>query len=202
MTDRLLPPGATALELAAEQAGAEASLAPVPLRALWNPDTCPAALLPYLAWAFSVDRWDEGWDEATKRGVIKQAYFVHRHKGTIGAMRRAISPLGYLIRVTEWWQNGKAPGTFEMEVGTLSTGITPEMYAEITRIINDTKPCSRHLSLLAISLEVKGRIPVPVASYGGDVVTVYPYLPAAIETACQSKAGAALQLIDTLRIST
>lgn len=30
---------------------------PVSIRELWNPDTCPANLLPWLAWSFSVDRW-------------------------------------------------------------------------------------------------------------------------------------------------
>ncbi|PAW91693.1 phage tail protein I, partial [Klebsiella pneumoniae] len=25
--------------------------------------------MPYLAWAFSVDRWDEGWTESVKRQV-------------------------------------------------------------------------------------------------------------------------------------
>lgn len=201
MTDRLLPTGATLLELHAEQASAEVSAAPVPLRPIWNPDTCPANLLPYLAWAFSVDRWDEGWDDDTKRGVIRQSYFVHRHKGTIGALRRAIQPLGYLISVTEWWQNGKEPGTFEMEIAALDAGITPQMYPELERIINDTKPCSRHLTRLAISLEVKGDIPVSVGTYDGDTLTVYPYAPDAIETASPIKAGIALHIIDTLRIS-
>lgn len=201
MTERLLPTGSTALELNTEQAGAEVSSAPVPLRQLWDPDTCPLSLLPYLAWAFSVDRWDDSWDEETQRSVVKQSYFVHRHKGTVGALRRAITPLGYLVTIIEWWQNGKPPGTFEIEVGALDTGITPEMYTELERIINDTKPCSRHLTNLAISLEVRGNLPVAAASYDGDIMTVYPYYPDVIETTAPAKAGAALHIIDTLRIS-
>ncbi|MBG8794166.1 phage tail protein I [Salmonella enterica subsp. enterica] len=31
---------------------------------MWNPATCPIRFLPYLAWAFSVDRWDESWTES------------------------------------------------------------------------------------------------------------------------------------------
>ncbi|EKQ5242665.1 phage tail protein I [Escherichia coli] len=57
--------------------------------------TCPANLLPWLAWSFSVDRWDDKWPEATKRAVIRDAYFIHCHKGTIGAIRRVVEPLGY-----------------------------------------------------------------------------------------------------------
>ncbi|RRO05118.1 phage tail protein I, partial [Pectobacterium aquaticum] len=48
---RLLPVGSSALEVAAATACAEITRVPVPLRQLWNPDTCPAHLLPYLAWA-------------------------------------------------------------------------------------------------------------------------------------------------------
>lgn len=92
---RLLPTGSSPLEVAAAKACAEIEKTPVSIRELWNPDTCPANLLPWLAWAFSVDRWDEKWPEATKRAVIRDAYFIHCHKGTIGAIRRVVEPLGY-----------------------------------------------------------------------------------------------------------
>lgn len=54
---RLLPTGSSPLEVAAAKACAEIEKTPVSIRELWNPDTCPANLLPWLAWAFSVDRW-------------------------------------------------------------------------------------------------------------------------------------------------
>lgn len=92
---RLLPVGSSPLEVAAARACADIENTPVPLRRLWNADDCPANLLPWLAWAFSVDRWDESWPEATKRDVIRAARFIHEHKGTIGAVRRVVEPLGY-----------------------------------------------------------------------------------------------------------
>ncbi len=51
------------------------------------------------------------WPEATKRAVIRDAYFIHCHKGTIGAIRRVVEPLGYLIEVREWWQPQRGAGT-------------------------------------------------------------------------------------------
>ncbi|WP_159188082.1 phage tail protein I, partial [Escherichia coli] len=51
---RLLPTGSSLLEVAAAKACAEIEKTPVSIRELWNPDTCPANLLPWLAWAFSV----------------------------------------------------------------------------------------------------------------------------------------------------
>ena len=70
---------------------------PVPLRQLWNPWTCRSDLLPYLAWAFSVDRWDEAWPISTKRKAVADAFYLHKYKGTTGAMRRVVEPFGFFI---------------------------------------------------------------------------------------------------------
>lgn len=56
MKSDLLPTGSSPLERAAAIALAEIERIPVPIRQLWHPDKCPVRLLPYLAWAFSVDR--------------------------------------------------------------------------------------------------------------------------------------------------
>ncbi|HBO3362576.1 TPA: phage tail protein I, partial [Pseudomonas aeruginosa] len=154
----VLPGNATQLERLAAQALADIQRVPIPLRTLWNPSTCPVPLLPYLAWAFSVDRWDSKWPESAKRAAIHAAYVIHSRKGTIGALRRVVEPLGYLIEVHEWWQKAPAgvPGTFSLLVGVLETGITEEMYEELTWLIDDAKPLTRHLVGLSISLESTG----------------------------------------------
>lgn len=198
----LLPGNSTQLERLAVQALADIQRVPVPLRQLCNPDTCPVKLLPYLAWAFSVDRWDSAWPEAAKRAAIRAAYFIHSRKGTIGALRRVVEPLGYLIEVREWWQQAPEgiPGTFALVVGVLETGITDEMYEELTWLIDDAKPLSRHLVGLAISLETKGRAYVGAAQYDGDTLTVYPYLPEVIEVSGGISARGHEHTIDTVSV--
>ena len=131
---QLLPGNSTPLERQAAQALAQIQRVPIPLRQLCNPDACPVDLLPYLAWAFSVDRWDSKWTEAAKRAAIRSSHYIHSRKGTIGALRRVVEPLGYLIEVLEWWQTTPlgVPGTFAIKVGVLETGITEEMYQELT----------------------------------------------------------------------
>ncbi|MGC5887864.1 phage tail protein I [Ralstonia pseudosolanacearum] len=199
----LLPPNATPLERRAAQAGARIERVPVPLRDLWNPATCPAELLPFLAWSFSVDRWNPAWPLATKRAVTAASYFVHRKKGTIGALRRAVEPLGYLIRVIEWWQtNPPGPrGSFRLDVGVLQTGIDEAMYAELERLIDDAKPCSRPMLGLQISLEVRGTQATSAAAYLGDVLTVYPYEPPDIVVSGAAAVSAASHAIDTLTVT-
>ncbi len=170
----LLPINATPLEraLAAVSTGDTA----IVLRTLYNPDTCPAHLLSQLAWAWSVDRWDPSWSETVKRNAIKASFFIHARKGTIGALRRVVEPLGYLIEVLEWWQTVPQgePGTFALKVGVMETGITEEMYAELERLIDDAKPASRHLKGLAISLESTGAMNLCAGVYEGDEIDVYP----------------------------
>jgi phage tail P2-like protein len=200
---RLLPHNASPLEVLAAQALAQIERVPVPIRDLLNPDRCPVALLPYLAWSFSVDRWEESWSEATKRKVIKSAYFVHAHKGTIGALRRVVEPLGYLIKVIEWWQIAPegVPGTFALDIGVLDSGITEEMYDSLVLLIDDAKPVSRHLIGLAISLETRGTTYIGAATMDGEVLTVYPYAPGPIEVSSQALLfGGAEHSIDIMSV--
>lgn len=183
----LLPLNSTALERAVEVASVE--LTDVPLRTLYNPDTCPAHLLYQLAWAWSVDRWDEEWPEAVKRSVIRSSFFIHSRKGTIGALRRVVEPFGYLIEVVEWWQTVPegVPGTFALKVGVADEGISEETYQELTWLIDDARPVSRHMTGLAISLETTGAMYLAQSVYDGDEVDVFP--PQSVDLAVSGEIG-------------
>lgn len=197
----LLPKGSSALERRLAEACGDISTVPVPLRELWNPDTCPEHLLPWLAWSFSVDRWDEAWSEAVKRQVVRDAYFIHRQKGTIAAVRRVVEPFGFLIRVIEWWQSGETPGTFRLDIGVQDQGITEETYQELERLIAGAKPVSRHLVGLSINLQTTGSVITGAASYQGDELTVYPYFAEAISVGGPTVSGAAIHLIDEMSVN-
>lgn len=200
MNRQLLPVGSSKLEIAAAEACAQLERVPVPIRELWNPDLCPVHLLPYLAWAFSVDRWDKNWMEKAKRDAVKAAMFIHKHKGTIGALRRVIEPLGYMIRAREWWETNDEAGTFRLDIDVLDSGITEEMQQEIEALIFDAKPASRHLVGLSIQLETMGDAPIAVSHYSGDILTIYPYSPDVIEISAFSVIGSALHIIDVMEI--
>ena len=104
------------------------------------------------------------------------SYYIHAHKGTIGALRRVVEPLGYLIEIVEWFDTVPegVPGTFALKVGFWIPGITEEMYQELERLIDDAKPVSRHLTGLAISLETQGDLNIAVCRYEGEEIDVYP----------------------------
>ncbi|MBD3610537.1 MAG: phage tail protein I [Gammaproteobacteria bacterium] len=90
----LLPPNASQLEQNLVDTSARIGNVPS-LPPLWDPDTCPTYLLSWLAWALSVEEWDSNWPEVVQREAIKQARDIHKNKGTVGSLKRALSSLGY-----------------------------------------------------------------------------------------------------------
>ncbi|ENZ7702627.1 TPA: phage tail protein I [Klebsiella pneumoniae] len=171
--------GSSLLEQRAAAACAVISDLSVPLRDLWNPWRCPVKFLPYLAWAFSVDRWEETWSETEKRQAVSDAFWIHQRKGTVAAVRRVIETLGYSMTLQEWWEVADPAGTFRLEIDLNDIGITEPMIKELERIIGDAKPVSRHISQLTLSASTDSIVSIGTAAFDGEVITVYPkgYLP-------------------------
>ncbi|AWX86264.1 TPA: phage tail protein I [Klebsiella pneumoniae] len=174
MNNSLMANGSSLLEQRAAAACASISELSVPLRDLWNPWKCPAGFLPYLAWAFSVDSWDESWSEQEKRTVISESFRLHQRKGTIEAIRRVVEKMGYSFSIAEWWKVADPAGTFRLEVDVNDIGITSRILDELTRLVNDAKPVSRHMAQFNISTKVQGNIYVGSTLCGGDIISIYP----------------------------
>ncbi len=166
--------GSSVLEQRAAAACAVISDLSVPLRDLWNPWRFPVKFLPYLAWAFSVDRWEETWSETEKRQAVSDAFWIHQRKGTVAAVRRVIETLGYSMTLQEWWTVADPAGTFRLEIDLNDIGITEAMIKELERIIGDAKPVSRHISQLTLSVSTKGIANVGCAILDGEEITIYP----------------------------
>ncbi len=166
--------GSSVLEQRAAAACAVISDLSVPLRDLWDPWKCPVKFLPYLAWAFSVDSWDEKWSEAEKRSVIGEAFWLHQRKGTIAAIRHVVEKMGYSPSITEWWEVADPAGTFRLAVDLNDIGISDVMLKDLERLIAETKPVSRHLAQLNMTATITGNIIAGAAHCVGEVITVYP----------------------------
>lgn len=203
MSNSLLPPKSTRLERALADCCADIERVDIPLRSLNNPDTCPAHLLPWLAWSLSVDRWDDSWSEAAKRAVISDSWRVHKHKGTISALRSIVEPMGYVLDVIEWWQlDPPGPrGSFAMDIGVNEYGITETSYLELERLIDDAKPVSRHLTYLTVQLENIGAIFMGSATNLGDTLTINPPPTGDIAVSAGIYLGASAQHADITQVN-
>lgn len=163
----LLPPNASLLESGIEAATARASAVPVDFNPLWDPDTCPIVLLPYLAYALSIDTWDSNWPEAIKRSRVRTAIEIQRYKGTAKSIRDIIRVFGGQIALREWWQSDPPgpPHTFSVVLFLSALGgaaPTSEFIEQMIEEIRRTKPVRSHFTL-SQAIEVAGGLR-PVAT--------------------------------------
>lgn len=148
----ILPPNHTAVEAALEQAIRKGKPDLTPIAKLMNPDTCPADLLGWLAWTFSVDVWDANWSEMIKREVIRRSIAIHRIKGTVGSVRRALATISFRSDISEWFEHSGDPHTFRIDVfadDIFDAGfqIDAKLHALVTELIQNVKPVRAHFTL-------------------------------------------------------
>lgn len=151
MSERLLPFNASSLEQVLEEViAARINAIPLPINTLWRPATCPSALLPWLAWALSVETWESDWPDEIKRAVIAGSMVQHRHKGSVAAVRQALDEVGVPIRLIEWFEVGGQPHTFQVEMNAVThwidngQAIDPDIYHTIPALIDSVKPLRSH----------------------------------------------------------
>ena len=149
----LLPPNATDLERKLTEVGKDAFNLPS-IRIIKDIDNVPSQFLPFIAWQKSVDYWDETWQEALKRKVIKESSELHRLKGTPAAIKKALEPFGYEVTLIEWFkaEPNLIPGTFNLELNVIGKSLNAETYSEINRLVSESKAASRHLANLTVTI--------------------------------------------------
>jgi phage tail P2-like protein len=165
----LLPPNAKTLERALEATAARIEDVPVPVDRLWNPDTCPVPLLPWLAWAWSIDRWKARWSIAEKRAAVKTALELQWMKGTPASVEAVLASFDELLRVVEWFETTPrgAPHTFEIVLPLGAAGgdrATAAFAEEIVRDVTRFKPAHVHFTLVQ-SLRCAGDLRVAGAAH-------------------------------------
>ena len=170
----LLPTNATQLELDIERELIDAQASALPVPVVWDPARCPVALLPYLAWSFAVDVWDDAWPEARKRQVIASAVYVHRRRGTVGAIRRALEALDLGVTISRWFEHGGDPYTLRAEVEIEDRPLTAGEIALITDTIIRTKAARSWLESLRVFLTARGSAFVAAAPASGVDMLVGP----------------------------
>lgn len=174
--NNLLPPNATPQEVALEGATSRISDIPVPLSDTYTPAAYGSALLPWLAWAFSVDEWNPAWTDAQKRQAIANSAFVHRHKGTIGALRTALDALGYDLSIKEWFAKLPTAGpayTFTLQIIIDQVGIPDvSQYDTIVSVANAVKNVRSSMIAVDVLGKKAGDIYLSGVAICGETVSI------------------------------
>ncbi|MNR98998.1 Phage tail protein [compost metagenome] len=173
----LLPPSSTPLERALADTAGKVSTVPTPARDLWNPDTCPVELLPWLAWAFSLDDWDVTWTEAQQRAAVKASYSVHRYKGTIGSVKDALQALGLGVQVQEWFNQIPAgdPYTYKLLLEVNQYGVSLAQLETIQAVVENAKNLRSHMTTLDLTVASNATVYIgAVAMSGNEIAFSHP----------------------------
>lgn len=170
----LLPLNATQGERALAQTVARISDVPTPITSVWDPESCPANLLPWLAWAFSVDEWGADWTDDQKRQAIARSVEIHQHKGTIGALKTALSALGVTLTLREWFEQVPqgAPYTFAITLDGSSGGWSQSQLQKLLAVVNATKNLRSHLQAITPTTTAQGGPWLGGATCSGHEITI------------------------------
>ena len=156
---------------------ARVSDVPVVVREIWNPDTCPENVLPWLAWAFSVDDWDTNWTTEQKRQTIKQSIVSQRIKGTTGAVKKQLSALGYDVQIIEWFKQTPVgePYTFEVYITANQYPLSQTDLAKITQVIGTNKNLRSHMGKPHLIVKSEAKTHAGIISGVGNEISLTNY---------------------------
>jgi phage tail P2-like protein len=171
----LLPPNATQLERALEAAtGKRIDDIAVPLRDLWSAQTCPEHLLPWLAWALSIDQWSADWPLHVRRARVAAAIAIQRIKGSAQSVRDVVASFGGDVVLREWFQTVPrgVPHTFDLLVtlGGQSADVPSAEFIEaVIAEVARTKPVRSHF-IFTLAVPARGAIGLRAV---GRAITVH-----------------------------
>lgn len=109
--------------------------------------------LPWLAWWFRVDIWDESWSIQKKREVVVNGLVLFKYKGTIWGVKRALDLIGYKSTLEVWHQQVPqgVPGTFTISVEQKDgSGFSQQDYTNTIKLIESNKQGSQKWTLIII----------------------------------------------------
>ena len=198
MVKTLLPPNATLLELATEASMAIAFDHDIDIDLLWSAEKCPIELLPYLAWALSVDTWNADWPEHVKRQVVASSVYVHRFKGTPAGIKAALNALDLGVTISEWFEHGGEPFTFSADVTVTTRGLTDREFQDIIDVIATTKNARSHLSQLRIYLTTRADTFLASAAVMGERIDIQPWVATVPVSVPAYQIAAAVHLAETI----
>jgi phage tail P2-like protein len=148
---------------------------PAAIETLWDAWRCPEAMLPLLAYALSVDFWDDAWPEVQKRQTIADSPDYHRRKGTRFAVEVAALSSGHPASIAEWWERvpegrrGTASVHIEAdlsEIASIIAAVRPRLYA--------AKPKSRAI-YLGVGEVANGLAAMGAGVHVDETIVVDPY---------------------------
>lgn len=117
-------------------------------------DKLTSTQLDHVAYGWDASVWRDSWPVALKRGVLKNVVREKRKKGTLRAVKDAVSSIGSAATIKEWWQQEPkgTPHTFEIRatLGNIDGTLDAEMQEDLFALIDDAKPVRSHYTFVLV----------------------------------------------------
>ena len=117
-------------------------------------DKLTSTQLDHVAYGWDASVWRDSWPVALKRSVLKNVVREKRKKGTLRAVKDAVSSIGSAATIKEWWQQEPkgTPHTFEIQatLGNIDGTLDAEMQEDLFALIDDAKPVRSHYTFVLV----------------------------------------------------
>ena len=117
-------------------------------------DELSSDVLDHLAAQYDVTVWRDDWPDSVKRSVLRTAITDKRKKGTVGAVKNAVSSLGSAVTITE---HGGHRFTIYVAQGDIEGHVAAEVQSDIIAAVEDAKPVRSHYDFV-IQQPAKGAL--------------------------------------------
>lgn len=122
-------------------------------------DHLTSVQLDHLAASWDATVWRDSWPVALKRSVLKATISEKRKKGTVKAVREALSSISSAASIVEWWQTEPkgTPHTFTIYAtqSDIEGVIDAEMQEDLIGLLDDAKPLRSHYTFV-MQTKIKG----------------------------------------------
>ena len=134
------------------------------LPTLHNPGTIDARYLHAMA-----DEYEAGafYDfEEDLRSLIQYAQQHYPRLGTVAAVKEVFAALNIEASVIEWYESGKDPYLFDIDLSLTDREITPQLVASLRRLVMFTKNARSHIDELTLSYLNRHRVDIHTGGVG------------------------------------
>lgn len=123
---------------------------------LWaNIDDMKVDLLDHLAYQLHVDSYEQTDAIDVKRQLIKRSIAIHRHKGTVFAVKTAIATVFEQANLSEWFDYGGEPYHFKVDKITAALRGNKDI-TRLVELINQSKNVRSWLDEVSFERTITG----------------------------------------------
>lgn len=123
---------------------------------LWaNIDVMKPDLLDHLAYQLHVDSYEATDSIEVKRQLIKQSIAIHKHKGTVFAVKTAIAAVFEQANLNEWFEYGGEPYHFKVDEITAPLRGDKDV-TRLVNLINESKNVRSWLEEVSFARTITG----------------------------------------------